>query len=81
MKKAPKANFHKKFPRGKTRWLRVMDMPFSRSFTYDLIDQGFLFSVELQLPGSRRSIRLIDGESLDSYLLKLGKKQREGATT
>jgi hypothetical protein len=54
-------------------------MPFSRGYTYQLIDEGVLFSVELKLPGSKRSVRLIDADSLDRYLLKLGREQRESA--
>jgi len=62
---------------GKTRWLRVNDLPFSRGHVYHLIAQDLLFSVEVRLPGSGRSVRLIDAESLDKYLLKLGRKQQE----
>jgi hypothetical protein len=69
----------RKFPRGKTRWLRVNELPFSRGYTYRLITDGVLFSVELKLPGSKRSVRLIDANSLDRYLLKLGRKQRKAA--
>jgi hypothetical protein len=61
---------------GKTRWLRPKDMPFSRGHTYRLIAEGFLFSVELRVPGSQRSIRLIDADSLDAYLLRLDKQQQ-----
>ena len=66
-----------KFPRGRTRWIRVSDCPFSRGFTYKLITDGVLFSVSLKIPGSKRSVRLIDVESLDRYLLKLGREQKE----
>jgi hypothetical protein len=60
---------------GKSRWLRVNDCPFSRGHVYRLILEDILFSVELRLPGSRRSVRLIDAESLDRYLLRLGRDQ------
>jgi hypothetical protein len=80
MSRTAEAKFLAKYPRGKSRWLRVGDLPFSHSYTYHLIDQGILFTVELQLPGSRRSVRLIDSESLDKYLLGLGKKQRRSTT-
>jgi hypothetical protein len=33
--------------------------------------------VSLKIPGSKRSVRLIDVESLDRYLLKLGREQKE----
>jgi hypothetical protein len=69
-----------KFRRGKTRWLRPSDCPFSRGFTYKLIAEGVLFSVELKLPGSGRSVRLIDADSLDQFLIKLGRKQQEGTS-
>jgi hypothetical protein len=68
-----------KFRRGRSRWLRVNELPFSRGYTYRLIDDGLLFSVQLKLPGSKRSVRLIDAESLDRYLLKLGREQQEAA--
>ena len=63
-------------PGGKSRWLRPKDLPFSRGHTYRLIFEGILESVELRVPGSKRSIRLIDGLSLDRYLVNLGKVQR-----
>jgi hypothetical protein len=44
---------------------------------YRLILEGILFSVEMRIPGSSRSVRLVDGESLDHYLLKLGREQQE----
>jgi hypothetical protein len=67
---------HPRLLRGsKSRWMRVADLPFSRGHVYRLILEGLLFSVELRLPGSKRPVRLIDGESLDQYLLKLGRDQ------
>jgi hypothetical protein len=77
MKPTVTPNFPTKLPRGRTRWLRVSEVPFSRGYTYRLITDDILFSVELKLPGSKRSVRLIDADSLDKYLLKLGRKQRE----
>jgi hypothetical protein len=50
-------------------------MPFSRAVTYKLIDAGLISSVVVSWPGSRRGRRLIDGESLDSYLEILTAKQ------
>ena len=61
---------------GKTRWLRPRDLPFSRGHTYRLMAEGFLFSVEVRIPGSKRSCRLIDAQSLDNYLLRLGREQQ-----
>ena len=60
----------------KSRWLRPSDFPFSRGHVYRLILEGILFSAELRVPGSSRSVRVIDGESLDRYLLKLGREQQ-----
>jgi hypothetical protein len=50
-------------------------MPFSRAITYKLIDAGLISSVIVTWPGSRRGRRLIDGDSLDSYLETLAAKQ------
>jgi hypothetical protein len=60
---------------GRRRWLRVDEMPFSRAITYKLIDAGLISSVVVTWPGSRRGRRLIDGDSLDSYLERLTTKQ------
>jgi hypothetical protein len=63
----------------KTRWLRVGDLPFSRATVYRMIEEDLLMSVVIRLRGSRRSIRLVDSESLDAYLLSLQKKQRKAS--
>jgi hypothetical protein len=60
---------------GRRRWLQVDEMPFSRASTYKLIDAGLISSVVVTWPGSRRGRRLIDGDSLDSYLETLAAKQ------
>jgi hypothetical protein len=60
---------------GRRRWLRVDEMPFSRAITYKLIDAGLILSVVVTWPGSRRGRRLIDGDSLDTYLESLTAKQ------
>jgi hypothetical protein len=60
----------------KTRWLRLTDLPFCRATSYRMIEKGLLVSISLRLPGSRRTIRLIDAESLDRYVLKLGREQQ-----
>jgi hypothetical protein len=75
----PTVTPHQKLLRGgKSRWLRVKDLPFSRGHTYRLLFEGILQSVELRVPGSKRSVRLIDGESLDKYLLNLSREQQPG---
>jgi hypothetical protein len=60
---------------GRRRWLQVDEMPFSRAITYKLIAAGLISSVVVIWPGSRRGRRLIDGDSLDSYLESLTTKQ------
>jgi hypothetical protein len=55
--------------------LQVDEMPFSRAITYKLIDAGLISSVVVTWPGSRRGRRLIDGDSLDSYLEALAAKR------
>ena len=60
---------------GRRRWLKVDEMPFSRAITYKLIEAGLISSVVVTWPGSRRGRRLIDGDSLDSYLESLTAKQ------
>jgi hypothetical protein len=60
---------------GRRRWLQVDQMPFIRAITYMLIDAGLVSSVVVTWPGSRRGRRLIDGDSLDSYLERLTAKQ------
>ena len=55
--------------------MQVDEMPFSRASTYKLIDAGLISSVVVTWPGSRRGRRLIDGDSLDSYLETLAAKQ------
>jgi hypothetical protein len=60
---------------GRRRWLQVDEMLFSRAITYKLIDAGLVSSVVVTWPGSRRGRRLIDGDSLDSYLETLTAKQ------
>jgi hypothetical protein len=46
----------------------INEMPFSRGITYKLIDAELISSVVVTWPGSRRGRRLIDADSLDSYL-------------
>ena len=67
----------KLIPLSKTRWLRPKHLPFSRGHVYRLIAEGLLFSVEVRVPGSSRCVRLIDADSLDRYLLKLGREQQQ----
>jgi hypothetical protein len=59
------------------RWLRMTELPFSRVYAYKLIDAGILTTVLLTNPGSKKGIRLIDGDSLDAYLGELAKEQAD----
>jgi hypothetical protein len=59
------------------RWGRMGKLPFSRVHAYRLIEAGILSSVLLKLPGSKKSIRLVDLDSLDRYLEKLVIEQKE----
>jgi hypothetical protein len=60
---------------GRRRWLEGDEMPLTRAITYKLMDAGLISSVVVTWPGSRRGRRLIDGDSLDSYLESLTAKQ------
>jgi hypothetical protein len=60
---------------GRRRWLQVDEMPFSRAVTYKLIEAELISSVVVTWPGSKRGRRLIDSDSLDSYLEGLTGKQ------
>ena len=61
------------------RWHRMNEMPFSRGYTYKLLAIGAIDSVLVQAPGSKKSVRLIDGDSLDRYLEKLAAEQKKEA--
>jgi hypothetical protein len=58
--------------------MRVNQLPFSRGYTYKLLAIGALESVLVQSPGSKKGVRLIDGDSLDRYLEKLAAEQQKG---
>ncbi len=59
------------------RWIRVNQLPFSRGYAYKLLAIGALESVLVQTPGSKKGVRLIDGDSLDRYLEKLTVEQKK----
>jgi hypothetical protein len=61
------------------RWIRVNQLPFSRGYTYKLLAIGALESVLVQSRGSKKGVRLIDGDSLDRYLEGLAAEQKEAA--
>lgn len=62
---------------GRRRWLRVNEMPFSRRYVYGLIAEGKVTSVLLKIGNSKKGCRLIDGDSLDQFLLELAEQQKE----
>jgi hypothetical protein len=71
--------------KGRPRWLRVEQLPFSRAVAYTLINKGVVNSVLMTWPGSKRGTRLIDADSLDRYLeglmqeqVKVGEKWSNG---
>jgi hypothetical protein len=64
---------------GRGRWLSIDQCPFSRAYTYRLLNSGLVASVVVTLPGSRRSRRLVDGDSLDQYLETLMAEQRQAS--
>jgi len=66
---------------GRRRWLDVGDSPFSRATTYRLFKEGLVASVVVTMPGSRRSRRLIDGDSLDRFLEGLMSEQQTAKQT
>jgi hypothetical protein len=61
---------------GRPRWLRVNQLPWSRVISYRLINSGFIDSVLLRLPGSRKGLRIVDSDSLDRYLEGLAAEQK-----
>ena len=72
--------FQSKDTRGRRRWLRVRELPFGRNVAYQLINSGKLDSCLVSpSPGSKRPIRLVDGDSLDRYLEGLIEEQRRDA--
>jgi hypothetical protein len=63
--------------RARPRWLRMSDLPFSRTFAYGLMSSGHLVSVVVNRPGSDKGVRLIDANSLDAYLEKRAEDQKK----
>ena len=57
-------------------WLRMREVPFSPNTTYKLIENGYLVSAVVTLPGSKRGIRMVLAESLDRYLHSLARIQQ-----
>jgi hypothetical protein len=57
----------------------MSELPFSRVYGYRLIEAGVLSSVLLKTPGSQKGIRLVDSDSLDSYLENLTEQQKREA--
>jgi hypothetical protein len=60
---------------GRRRWLQVDETPFSRAINLQAYKRWVNLKRSRHLAGSRRDRRLIDGDSLDSYLESLTAKQ------
>jgi hypothetical protein len=58
-------------------WLRMSELPWSASITYDLIKSGDLETARLTIRGvgKDRGIRLISQRSVDKYLSRLAAEQ------
>jgi hypothetical protein len=53
---------------GRPRWVSISSLPFSKPFVYDLLKTGLVESAVVSLPGSKRTRRLIDAQSLDRWI-------------
>jgi hypothetical protein len=69
-------NYKEKVRPLKGTWPRLDQTPFSRSFVYELIRLGIVKSVLVQIPGHKRGVRLVDGDSLDRFLRSETTKQQ-----
>jgi hypothetical protein len=73
IQKSPKAS-----KGARPRWVRGDQLPFSEHFARELHAAGLLVSACLRVPGSGRSVRLYDTESLDAYLEQLASNSAGG---
>ena len=58
---------------GASGWVRFTELPIRETFARKLIAEGFLESVVIASPGSKRGVRLISIESFDRYIREFGK--------
>ena len=61
---------------GRKRWIDVAESPLGRAATYQALKLGWWDSVLVKFPGSGRSRRFIDSESIDRHLAKLMLEQK-----
>lgn len=54
--------------RTKTDWLRVVDLPISRTLTDRLIAAGVLEAYTPRLPGAQRAIKFVSMASFDAWV-------------
>jgi hypothetical protein len=52
-------------------WLRMSQLPIGTTLVRRLIEEGFLDSIVVASPGSKRGVRLVSQESLDRYFRSL----------
>jgi hypothetical protein len=52
-------------------WLRMRQLPIGQTLANQLIKAGHLKSVIVAAPGSKRGVRLVEAESLQTYLAGL----------
>jgi hypothetical protein len=64
--------------RAPSGWLRMEELPVRRTLARKLINEGFIDSVIVASPGSKRGVRLVSRESLDRYLRSLLAEQKTG---
>jgi hypothetical protein len=62
---------------GKSGWVRFADLPIGQTFARKLIAGGFLESIVIASPGSKRGVRLISIESFNRYVREYGKAKIE----
>jgi ribosomal 50S subunit-recycling heat shock protein len=61
------------------KWIRMNELPIGRTLATRLIQEGVIVSVLVCAPGSKRGVRLVSTESLETYLNGLVNKGRETA--
>lgn len=60
-------------------WLRMSQLPVGLTLARVLIKEGYLDSIVVKSPGSKRGVRLVSQESLDRYFRSLLPKKEEPA--
>jgi hypothetical protein len=60
-------------------WLRMSQLPIGGTLARSLIAAGFLDSIVVASPGSKRGVRLVSQESLDRHFRSLLPNRQEAA--